>query len=124
MRTPIVAVVVLVALGAAGCGSGKHSSTPTTRSTAATTSAPPSVSSTSTTVDPINPDVVPTVITPAYVDAVFKVLNHIDGNATRSLASANALLGSGRQDLEQSIWIPFYGQEVQAANREHLTRRN
>lgn len=52
-----------------------------------------------------NPDVVPAVITPAYVDAVFKVLNHIYGNALRDELASHRVDPTVTGDLE-AIYLP------------------
>ncbi len=64
-----------------------------------------------------NPDVVPPVITPAYVNAVFAVLNHINGNAVRSMLAANAVTTTVRMDLRAIFADPLYGQEVRIADQ-------
>ena len=62
-----------------------------------------------------NPDVIPAVITPAYVNAVFRVLNHINGNAVRTL------LGSGRITPQVTTYLraiysdPLFTEEVKIA---------
>ena len=70
----------------AACSGKSHDAAPTTSApppptTAATTQASLPASTTP------NPDVIPPVITVAYVNAVFAVLNHINGNAARSLVA-------------------------------------
>ena len=47
-----------------------------------------------------NPDVIPAVITPAYVNAVFRVLNHIYGNALREEVTTRQVDGTVLHDLE------------------------
>jgi hypothetical protein len=69
-------------------------------------------STTSTTQAGPNPDVVPAVITPAYVDAVFVVLNRDFGNATRTLFQAGAVTGTVTGDLRAIFAHPLYEQEV------------
>lgn len=63
-----------------------------------------------------NPDVVPAVITPAYVDAVFKVLNHINGNATRLLAAQHFVSPVVREDYRAIYNDPMYDSELTAAD--------
>lgn len=63
-----------------------------------------------------NPDVIPAVITPAYVDAVFKVLNHIDGNVTRLLAAQHFVSPAVRQDYRAIYNDPMYQSELAAAD--------
>lgn len=52
-----------------------------------------------------NPDVIPPVITPAYVNAVFAVLNHINGNATRLIIAADEVTPRALSEL-RSIYSP------------------
>lgn len=59
-----------------------------------------------------NPDVIPAVITPAYVDAVFRVLNHIDGDASRALLAAGKVTPGVLTDLRAIYNDPLYAQEV------------
>jgi len=85
---------------ASACSSGHHTAAPTTTTTAAP-----------------NPDVIPAVITPAYVDAVFKVLEHIDGNASRELISSKAVTPQVLADIRSIYNDPLYAQEVQIAHQ-------
>ena len=62
-----------------------------------------------------NPDVIPAVITPAYVNAVFRVLNHIDGNVSRSLVTNKTMTSSDSAMLRSIYGDPLYQQEVQIA---------
>ena len=62
-----------------------------------------------------NPDVIPAVITPAYVNAVFKVLNHIDGNATRLLAAERVVTPAVRSDYRAIFNDPMYPTELASA---------
>ena len=59
-----------------------------------------------------NPDVIPAVITPAYVDAVFKVLNHINGNAVRELVASRRLSPSVTSALQAIYADPLYEVEL------------
>ena len=59
-----------------------------------------------------NPDVIPAVITPAYVNAVFRVLNHVYGNAIRSWLASGHETSSARADLRAVFGDPLYGQEL------------
>ena len=59
-----------------------------------------------------NPDVIPAVITPAYVDAVFKVLNHIYGNAVREEASRHRVDAIVQHDLAAIYMPPQLGVEI------------
>jgi hypothetical protein len=100
--------MLLLALTAmvAACSSHHHNAARATTvpSTAPTTTVP-------------DPDVVPAVITPAYVNAVFAVLNHINGNASRSLVSSGELTGQVRSDLRAIYNDPLYTQEITIAQQ-------
>jgi hypothetical protein len=63
----------------------------------------------------VNPYVVPAVITPAYVDAVFVVLNHIIGNATRGLVRDLKVTPEVRADLLAVYADGPYEAQIQAA---------
>jgi hypothetical protein len=91
----------------ASCSSG-HRTDPTT-----------TTSPTSTTFSPTgsNPDVIPSVITPAYVDAVFKVLNHIYGNATRALKASDRVTPEVQADLRAIFNDPMYASQVAEAQQ-------
>ena len=86
MRNKLLSFCSLVALLGvlAACSGKSHDAAPTTSApppptTAATTQASLPASTTP------NPDVIPPMITVAYVNAVFAVLNHLNGNAVRAL---------------------------------------
>lgn len=99
-------------LGVAGCGSGHASSAPPPPATGtlppqtappATTAAPaPSVATTTTTVDVSR---VPPRITVAYVDAVLRVLDHIEGNGVRAAVTAHNLTPKTMRDF-RSVFAP------------------
>jgi hypothetical protein len=89
----------------ASCSSG-HRTDPTTTTPATSTTFSPTGS---------NPDVIPSVITPAYVDAVFKVLNHIKGAATRELYASGSVDQKVRVDLRSIFNDPLYRQELSNA---------
>ena len=83
----VCSVVVLLALVLAACSGKSHDAAPTTSApppptTAATTQASPPASTAP------NPDVIPPVITVAYVNAVFAVLNHLNGDAVSALVAS------------------------------------
>lgn len=101
MRLRILALSVAVAVAGASCSSAHHDAVPPTTLQPA---AP-------------NPDVIPAVITPAYVNAVFVVLNHIQGNATRTLVSANAVTSLVIADLRALYNDPLYAREVEIAGQ-------
>src|SRR5581483_4828845 len=90
MRRRFLALAMVMLAAGACSGSGHHSAGPTT--TGQTVAAP-------------NPDVIPPVITPAYVNAVFVVLNHINGNAVRSLVAAGKVTDQVTDDL-RAIYSP------------------
>lgn len=103
MRRLVLALVAVVVVGAA-CSSPSHrADPPTTGAPVTTVPAGP------------NPDIVPTVITPAYVDAVFAVLDHIRGDATRQLYAARAVTAQAVGDLRAIYADPLYAKEVQLA---------
>ena len=77
------------------CSSGQHISAPTT-----TTSTAP------------NPDVIPAVITPAYVDAVFKELNHVNGDAVRSVLSNGSVAPAVSAKIRAVYGDPLYAIEL------------
>jgi hypothetical protein len=116
MRNKILTLgtlVALLALPLAACSGGSHDAAPTTlasppATTAASTQAAPTSASP-------NPDVIPPVITVAYVNAVFAVLNHVYGNATRSLRASHAITASAKEDLRAIFNDPLYSTQVQAA---------
>lgn len=64
-----------------------------------------------------NPDVVPAVITPAYVDAVFKVLNHLDGDVSRSLVKGRTVTSRDLSILRAIYGDALYQEEVQIADQ-------
>lgn len=99
MRRRLLALWAGPVLLAASCSSAHHRAAPPT-----TTSGP-------------DPDVVPAVITPAYVDAVFRVLNHIDGDASRALLAAGKVTPGVLTDLRAIYNDPLYAQEVKIAQQ-------
>jgi hypothetical protein len=90
---------LLAAVGSACSGGSGHAS-PTT----------------STTVAP-NPDIVPQVITADYVNAVFKVLNHLDGDVTRSLVADKSITPQDYAILRAIYNDPLYNEEVKIAQQ-------
>ena len=90
----VLAAVAMVALVAACSGGSRKGSQPP-----ATAPGP-------------NPDVIPAVITPAYVDAVFKVLNHINGNAVRALVASRQLSPPVNSALHAVYADPLYAVEL------------
>ena len=110
-RVFVAGAVVVVALSA--CSGKGRDAAPTTTAPPATTAATTRASPPTTTVP--NPDVVPAVITPAYVNAVFAVLNHVYGDATRSLRASHAVTSGVKTDLRVIFNDPLYSAQVQAA---------
>ncbi len=108
MRRKILALGSAVVLALAACSGRAHDTTPTTTPAPSTTAAP---SPTPTT---INPDVIPPVITVAYVNAVFAVLNHI-GNATRKLVATHQVSSQVRAAFRSIYNDPLYSEEIQIA---------
>ena len=92
-----VAFAVAVAAVLTSCSSGHHAAAPTT--------------STAQAASP-NPDVVPAVITPAYVDAVFRVLNHVNGDAVRATVAAKGITPGVMARLRAIYGGPLYEVEV------------
>jgi hypothetical protein len=108
-RRQLIFSAVLVLLLAA-CSSGHRAAAPPTAAAttpATTADAPPGP----------NPDVIPPVITPAYVDAVFNVLEHIDGNASRQLIAARAITPGALADIRSIYNDSLYAQEVEIAHQ-------
>lgn len=105
MRRRFLALAAAALVLLAGCsGPNRQASAPTTPAGGRTARSP-------------NPDVIPAVITPAYVDAVFAVLNHINGNAVRSMLAANAVTPTVQRDLRAVFADPLYVQEIKIANQ-------
>ncbi|MGH9054659.1 MAG: hypothetical protein ACRDYY_02130 [Acidimicrobiales bacterium] len=97
----ILALGGVLALTASACSGGTGQASPTTPAPA-TTAAP-------------NPDVVPATITVAYVNAVFKVLNHLNGDAVRVLVSARKVTPTVKMYLRAVYNDPLYAQELKIA---------
>lgn len=98
MRRRFVALAAVLGVLAGCSGPAHHSSAPAT--TASQTAASPS------------PDVIPPVITPAYVNAVFAVLNHINGNAVRALLAAGSVTPGVESELHAIYGPPLYSVEL------------
>jgi hypothetical protein len=81
----------------------------------------------STTV-PANPYAVPQVITVAYVNSVLQALNHVNGNAARSVVSSDSLSAGAIADLRSIYNDPLYSAELRvfdegvATNFENVLR--
>lgn len=113
--TRVTAVALLLTFLAA-CSGKSHDA-------ASTTSVPPPTPTTAATVQATppttapNPDVIPPVITVAYVNAVFAVLNHINGDAVRALVAANQVTSTVRLYLRAVYNDPLYAEEVKIAQQ-------
>ena len=93
----------------AGCSSAGRASATSATSPAVTPATPAVTTLPATTTSlpgGINPDVIPSVITIPYVDAVFRVLNHINGNAARLLIDSGTISTTVVADLK-SIYGPL-----------------
>jgi hypothetical protein len=101
MRRRLLAIGAGLALLVAACSSPHH---PAASPGAAQISAP-------------NPDVIPPVITPAYVNAVFAVLEHVAGNASRALLATNSVSPTVVADLRAIYNDPLYAQEIKIAHQ-------
>ncbi len=111
------AALVVLALSLAACSGQSHGAAPTNTphappTTAATTATTPD-SSPATSIP--NPDVIPPVITVAYVNAVFAVLNHTYGDATRDLRASHAVTPRVKEDLRAIFDDRLYSEQIQAA---------
>ena len=93
MRRGYLALFLAVLVSVAACSSNGHSS------------APPSP----------NPNVIPKVITVAYVNAVFAVLNHVNGDATRALIANASVTPEVLRDLRAIYGDSLYPEEVKIA---------
>lgn len=103
MRRRFLALAAALPVLLVGCsGANHHSSDPTTSIGGRTAGAP-------------NPDVIPAVITPDYVNAVFAVLNHIYGDATRRLAVSRSVTPAVQDDLRAIFTPPLAVQQMQQA---------
>jgi hypothetical protein len=99
----LLALGGMAMLAVAACSSGTHHASPPTTSLAPSTVAAPDA------------DIVPPVITVAYVNAVLAVLNHVYGNATRALVASRRMTPDVRADLRSIYNDPAYGQQLSAA---------
>jgi hypothetical protein len=109
MRRRLLVLGGAVVLAVAACSSGSHRASP-----------PTTVPVTSTSVVPVaggpNPDVVPPVITVAYVNAVLSALDHVYGDATRDLRSAHMVTPAVKTNLRSIFNDPLYDEQVHAAS--------
>jgi len=63
----------------------------------------------------VNPYVIPDVITPAYVNAVFVVLNQINGDVLRLLVTERAITPGVEEDLAAIYSPPLYRYQLATA---------
>jgi hypothetical protein len=108
MRRRVLALGSAAALILGACSSSSHRAVPATSSTVPSTTAITQAAAP-------NPDVIPAVITPAYVDAVFKVLNHINGDAVRALVASREVTPTAQTYLRSIYNDPLYAEEVTIA---------
>jgi hypothetical protein len=90
-------------------------STTTTTTTSPTTTDPPPSTSTAT---------VPSTITPAYVNSVFVVLNHIYGNALRLELESNSIPTQAAVDLRAIYNDPLYSKQLTIAAQDLAGNRS
>jgi hypothetical protein len=109
MRRRLLALGGAVVLAVAACSSGSHQAIPPTTSPLPTTSVVPIAGGP-------NPEVIPPVITVAYVNAVLTALNHVYGNATRDLRSTHTVTPTVKLYLRSIFNDPLYNQQVNAAS--------
>jgi hypothetical protein len=105
MRRKLVALFCVTALTAAACSNARHDAAPTTTKPPSTVASAP------------NPDVIPPVITPAYVDAVFVVLNHINGNVSRQLIKDHRISAGSLSELRAIFGNPLFQTEIDLAKQ-------
>ncbi len=104
----------------AGCSSAGRASATSATSPAVTPATPAVTTLPAETTTPgtgINPDVIPSVITIPYVDAVFKVLEHLDGDVSRSLLAAGRLTPTATSYLRSIFNDPLYAKEISIAQQ-------
>jgi hypothetical protein len=132
MRHTRLVTGAAAAMFLAGCGSSSlHAAPPMTAAPVVTTSTPttpaPTTTSPPTTVAPTttttvpNPDLIPAVITPAYVNAVFKVLNHVWGDSLRLDLATTNVPPQSLADLRSIFNNPLYTREENIAIQEFAT---
>lgn len=120
MRRMGLSLFVAAGLVLAACGSSHTVASPTTPAAPTTTSSTlprPTTTTTPTTLAPTtttapDPDVVPAVITPAYVNAVFAVLNHVYGNAVRLMVATHKIPVQATVELRAIFADPEYATEL------------
>jgi hypothetical protein len=95
----VLAAVVVSACSAPGRSNSSPASTPT-----------------ATADPPTDPYAIPAVITPSYVDTVFAALNHVNGDAVRSLIAAGQLSDFVRQRLRAIYNDPLFAVELKVFN--------
>jgi hypothetical protein len=115
MRRRLLVLGGAVVLAVAACSSGSHRASPPT------TVPLPSTTAASVAGGP-NPDVIPPVITPAYVNAVFAVLNHLNGNAARLMVDNDQLTSNVRSTLRAIYNDPLFEVEVRVFEQSVSTQ--
>jgi hypothetical protein len=134
MRHTRLVIGAVAAVLLAGCGSSSPQTAPSTKAapvvttatptTVAPTTVAPTTTSLSTTVAPTttttvpNPDLIPAVITPAYVDAVFKALDHIYGNVVRLMVNTSNIPPEATADLRAIFADPQFATELKIFSLE------
>ena len=108
-------VLWALALLAGGCSTASRSGTTAPAPKTTMTDAPRT--STTSNAGEINPDIIPTVITIPYVDAVFKVLEHLDGDVSRNLLATGRVTTTAKNYLRAIYNDPLYQQELTIAQQ-------
>jgi hypothetical protein len=107
MRRKILALGTAALLAVAACSGSSRNASPTG-------SRAPSTIATTDQGRP-NPDDIPPTVTVSYVNEVLAVLNHVYGDATRSLRSSHSVSTAVKTDLRSIFNDPLYDQQVHAA---------
>jgi hypothetical protein len=113
---PFCILVALLALVLAACSGKSHDAAPTTSTPPPPTTAATTQASLPDNTTP-NPDVIPPVITVAYVNAVFAVLNHLNGDAVRALVASRQVTPTVKLYLRAAYNDPLYAEEVKIAQQ-------
>jgi hypothetical protein len=108
MRRKLLTLGIAIAFVMAACSSSSRRASPSTSSQV------PSTTARQATVT--NPDVIPPVITVSYVNAVFKVLNHVNGDAVRALVANRQVTPAVHTYLRAIYNDPLYAEEVKIAS--------
>jgi hypothetical protein len=105
MRRAFPSIAATLVLTLTACSGGTHQAAPPTTAPALSTTAAPTAATP-------NPDVIPNVITAGYVNAVFAVLNHINGNAARVLVTSRRITSDVRSTLRAIYNDPLFSIEL------------